>query len=300
MKKQLLFLLIIVFAIGNVIAQEEESKPKKKKERPVRSMFESSVLIDEQTSITPIKNTLEMHIQHRFGLIKTNGASDLFGVYAPSANTRMGLNYSVLNNLMIGYGITKKNMYNDFQVKWAALRQTRSGSIPLNLVVYANMAIDGRNKSTFGTDYQFANRLSYFTQIIVGRKFNEWFSMELNFSYSHYNAVPAETIDVKGYEHSVFGAGTHMRFKFSPQSSIIIMYSSPIFIQSMAENTEVQNDWSGNFGLGYEVATSTHAFQIFITTANGIIPQDIYMYNTNKFDESEIRFGFNITRLWNF
>ena len=68
----------------------------------------------------------------------------------------------------------------------------------------------------------------------------------------------------------------------------------------MAENTEVQNTWSPNFGIGYEVATSTHAFQIFVTTANGIVPQDIYMYNTSEFDKSEIRFGFNITRLWNF
>ncbi len=300
MKKQLIFLLIAIFSIGVVIGQGDESKPEKKKERPVRSMFESSILIDDQTTIIPVKNTLVMHIQHRFGLIKTNGASDLFGIYAASANTRMGLNYSILDNLSVGYGITRKNMYNDFQVKWAFLKQTRSGSVPLNLAVYANMAIDGRKESTFGDDYEFANRLSYFTQLIAGRKFNEWFSMELSVSYTHYNAVPTETINVKGYEHSVFGAGGHMRFKFSPQSSILLMYSSPIFIEGMAQNTEVMNTWSPNFGLAYEVATSTHAFQIFVTTANGIVPQDIYMYNTSELGNSEIRFGFNITRLWGF
>jgi outer membrane receptor protein involved in Fe transport len=290
----------MIFSIGVAIGQNDESKPEKKKERPVRSMFESSVLIDDQTSVIPIKNTLVMHIQHRFGLIKTNSASDLFGIYAPSANTRMGLNYSILNNLMVGYGITKKNMYNDFQVKWAFLRQTRSGNIPLNLAVYANMAIDGRKNSVFGDDYEFANRLSYFTQLIVGRKFNEWFSMEVNVSYTHFNAVPTEKINVTGYEHSVFGAGGHVRFKFSAQSSIVLLYSAPIFIEGMAENTDVLNDWSPNVGIGYEVATSTHAFQIFVTTADGIVPQDIYMYNTSKLGESEIRFGFNITRLWGF
>ncbi len=298
MKKQLIFLFIAIFSIGVVVGQGDESKPEKKKQRPVRSMFESSILIDDQTSIIPVKSTLVMHIQHRFGLIETNGASDLFGIYAASANTRMGLNYSILDNLSVGYGITRKNMYNDFQVKWAFLKQTRSGSVPLNLAVYANMAIDGRKNSTFGDDYEFANRLSYFTQLIAGRKFNEWFSMELSVSYSHFNAVPAETIDVKGYEHSVIGAGGHMRFKFSPQSSILLMYSSPIFIEGMAQNTDVMNKWSPNFGLAYEVATSTHAFQIFVTTANGILPQDIYMYNTSELKDSEIRFGFNITRLW--
>lgn len=300
MKKQLLFLLAIIFSIGIVMGQDDESKPSKKKKRPVRSMFESSVLIDDQTSVTPTKNTLEMHIQHRFGLIKTNGASDLFGIYAPSSNTRMGLNYSILDNLVVGYGITRKNMYNDFNIKWAFLRQTRSGNIPINLAVYANAAIDGRNNSVFGTDYQFANRLSYFTQLIIGRKFNEWFSLEVNVSYSHFNAVQTDSINVKGYEHSVLGVGGHMRFKFSPQSSIVIMCSSPIFIEGMAENTEVMNNWSPNFGIAYEVATSTHAFQIFVATSDGILPQDIYMYNTSKLKNTEIRFGFNITRLWNF
>jgi len=299
MKKKLILALAMLFSFGLVIAQDDEGK-KQKKDKPIRPMFESGILIDGQTSVIPIKNTLEMHIQHRFGVIKDNGASDFFGIYAPSANTRMGLNYSLRNNLMIGYGITRKNMYNDFQVKWKFLQQTRSGSMPVNLAVYGNMAIDGRNKSVYGDDYTFANRLSYFGQVIVGRKFNGWFSMELNASYTHYNAVKSDEVNVKGYEHDIIGVGGHMRFKFSPQSSILIMYTAPIFIEGMAENQEVMNTWYSNLGIAYEVATSTHAFQIFVTTANGIIPQDIYMYNTSKWTETEIRFGFNITRLWNF
>jgi len=226
MKKHLILIFAMLFSFGLVTAQDEEA-PKKKKDRPVRSMFESSVLIDDQTSIIPVKNTLEMHIQHRFGLLKENGISDLFGIYAPSANTRMGLNYSILDNLMVGYGITRKNMYSDFQVKWTFLRQTRKNTIPLNLAVYANMAIDGRNNSEFGDDYEFVNRLSYFTQLIIGRKFAEWFSLELNASFIHYNAVksndypnPPDTINA-GYDHDAIGIGGHMRFKFSPQSSIL-------------------------------------------------------------------------------
>ena len=246
-----------------------------------------------------------MLIQHRFGIIKDNGLSDFLGIYAPSANTRMGMNYSILDNLMVGYGITRKNMYNDFQVKWAFLRQTRSGKIPLTLTVYANLAIDGRNKDVFETStadstYKFSNRFSYFTQLMIGRKFAEWFSLELSVSWTHYNAVKAEIPNTKGYEHDVLGVGGHMRFKFSPQSSILVMYTAPIFIEGLSENYEVMNTWYANLGVAYEVATSTHAFQIFVTTANGIIPQDIYMYNTSQWTKGEIRFGFNITRLWSF
>ena len=299
MKKHLVLVLAMLFSFGLIIAQDEEA-PKKRKERPVKDMFASDLAIDDQTSVIPDKKTLEMQIQHRFGLIKDNGIKDLFGIYAPSANTRMGINYSILDNLMVGYGITRKNMYSDFQIKWAFLRQTRSGKIPLTLTVYANMAIDGRNESVFGEDYNFANRFSYFTQLMIGRKFTDWFSLELHASFTHYNATDANIANYDGYDHDVIGWGGHMRFKFTSQSSIVITYSNPVYIESISDNQITQNKFYSNFGIAYEVATATHAFQIFATTANGIIPQDIYMYNTSDWTKGEFRFGFNITRMWGF
>lgn len=298
MMKQIFTIILSLALISQLsYAQEQEEQ---KKDRPIRPPFESGIFIDNQTTVVPVKNTFESHIQHRFGLINNNGLSDLYGIYAPSANTRMGFNYSITDDIMIGYGITRLNMYSDFQIKWNFLKQTRKNTIPISIAAYANMAIDGRNKSEFEPDYDFGNRLSYFTQIIVGRKFSEVFSIELNASFTHYNSVPAVTANVEGYEHDVIGIGGHFRIKFSPQSSIMIMYNTPLDIKSMQENSTVLNKWTSDFGIGYEVATSTHAFQIFLATSNGIIPQHIYMYNTDELGEAEFRFGFNITRLWNF
>ncbi len=300
------FFCLILFS-GYLFAQDIPPVTKtKKKDRPVRSMFESGMLIDGQTSVTPIKKTFEMVIQHRFGIIKTNGISDLFGIYAPSSNTRMGFNFSILDNLQIGYGITRKNMYSDFHMKWAFLRQTRSGKIPLNLAIYANMAIDSRNKTEFGTDYRFSNRLSYFTEVIAGRKFNDWLSVEIKFNFTHFNTVssndypnPPDTIPA-GYNHDVIGVGGHARFKFSPQSAFLIMYTQPLNIKGLNEKEEIWNTRYANVGIAYEVSTSTHVFQIFATVSNGIIPQEIYLFNSSQWAKGEFRLGFNITRLWNF
>jgi hypothetical protein len=301
MKKYIILFLISVFSLGIVFAQNDENPPpKKKQDKPVRGYFDSGLIIDDQTSWTPSAKTLELQIQHRFGLIKENGASDLWGIYAAQANSRMGLNYTILDNLLVGYGITRKNMYSDFQVKWTFLRQSRSDKMPLNVAVYANMAIDGRNKSVFGEDYQFANRLSYFTQLIVGRKFTDWFTLELHASFTHYNAVEADIPNVVGWDHDVFGWGGHARFKFTPQSSFLIMYTAPVYINSLSENNETQNPFKSNFGFGYEVAVGTHVFQVFVTTANGIIPQDIYMFNNSDWTDGEFRFGFNIINMWSF
>ena len=306
MKRHILFFLVMIFGFGVVIAQEEDAqKPKKKKDKPISETFNCGLLIDEQTCALSEKKTLEMQIQHRFGLIKDNGISDLYGVYAPSANTRMGLNYSILDNLMVGYGITRKNMYSDFQVKYNILQQTRKNTIPVTVTLYGNMAIDGRNKTVFNTatadsTYKFANRLSYFTQVMVSRKFNDWFSFSVNGSFTHYNTVKADTAGVKGMNHDQIGVGFMGRFKFSPQSSIVFHYSIPLDITSIKENTMVTNKPKSNFGIGYQVATATHAFEIFISASNGIIPQDTYMYNTSDWTDGEFRIGFNITRLWGF
>lgn len=296
----------MIFGIGVVTAQDEESKaPKKRKDRPVSEMFGSGILIDEQTASMPEAKTLEFDIQHRFGLIKTNGMSDLYGIYAPSANTRMGLNYSIMDNLLVGYGITRKNMYSDFQVKYNLLEQTRKNTIPVSVTLYANMAIDGRNKDVFNTStadstYKFSNRLSYFTQVIVSRKITDWFSLAVNGSFTHYNSVTADTAGIRGMNHDKIGVGFMGRLKFSPQSSIVFHYSIPLDIKGMSENTVVTNTSLPNFGIGYQVATATHAFEIFITTSNGIIPQDNYLMNSTDWTDGEFRIGFNITRLWGF
>ena len=291
MKCKLILLLVLLQGFG--FAQEEEAAIPK--DKPVRSPFESGILIDNQTSVIPTKGTLEMLIQHRFGKMN-NGIKDVWGIYSPGANIRIGFNYSILDNLNIGYGLTKKNMYSDFSVKWNILQQTRKNTVPIAVTVYGNMAIDGRNDQTFGNNYKFTNRFSYFSQLIIGRKFTDWLTVQATASYSHYNKV------AEGKDHDKIGVGFYGRIKFSPQSAFIFQYDVPLKISSISEQPEFIDPALPNLAFGYEVSTSTHAFQIYITTADGILPQDIYMYNLNDYRDgtSGLMFGFTITRLWSF
>lgn len=294
MKKIFNFIIISLVTLfmvnGSLFAQKETTKA----EKPVRAPFESGILIDNQTSVVATPKTLELLIQHRFGNINSNGISDLYGIYAPGANIRMGLNYTLINNLMIGYGITKKNMYSDFQAKYTLFEQTRSNSMPVAITLYGNMAIDGRDESVFGLDYKFSNRLSYFGQLIVGRKFNDMISLQVNTSFTHYNSVDSL------YDHDKIGVGISGRIKISAQSSIIFQYDVPLKIKNISEQHEFLNPSLPNLGLGWEISTSTHAFQVYLSTANGIVPQDIYMNNQNDFLNGDFMIGFTITRLWSF
>lgn len=294
MKKFLIVIISIVFTVSSAYTQEEE----KKKDKPVRSPFGSGILIDNQTCEIPTTKTLEMLIQHRFGKMD-NGIKDIWGIYSPGANIRIGFNYIILDNLMIGYGLTSRKMQSDFQVKWNILQQTRKNTIPVAVALYGNMAIDGRdreNEGIWGVNYKFSNRLSYFGQLIVGRKFTDWLSIQLTASYTHYNLVDSTS------DHDKIGFGINGRAMLSPQSSLIFQYDVPLKIKKISEQHEFINPPKPNFAFGWEISTSTHAFQIYITTADGILPQEIYMFNQNDWTKgfSDLMFGFTITRLWSF
>lgn len=291
MKPAIIILTIIFLTYYSLIAQEESTA--KPKDRPVRTPFESGYLIDNQTTVIPSPKTLEYIIQHKFGHVN-NGLTDLFGIYAPGANIRMGLNYVPYKNLQLGYGLTRLNMYSDFSVKYTILEQTRRNSVPVAVGVFATMAIDGRNEKVYGKNYNFANRFSYFSQLIVGRRFNDWLSVQANASFTHYNAVDS-LID-----HDKIAIGFNGRIKFSPQSSILFQYDHPLKIKGISEHREFTKPSKPNLGIGWEIRTSTHAFHIYVSSADGLVPQYNALYNQNDFGKGDLMFGFSITRLWSF
>lgn len=288
MKKTLIYIIVFIIGVGNLFAQEKE----KKKDKPVRAPFESGILIDNQTVYIPTAKTLEFIIEHRFGEMN-NGISDLWGVYAPS-NIRLGMNYCVTDKLMLGFGTAKDKKLQDFRIKYNILEQTRQNTIPIAVTFYGNMAIDARNKEVFGRNYEFTNRLSYFAQIIIARKINHVFSVQFAPSFSHINAVDSL------YEHDKIALSFSGRARISPQSSIIFNYDQPLDLKSLYESNEPAFKPKSNLAIGWEISTSTHAFQLFISTAKWLNPQYNIMENANDWTDGDIMIGFNITRLWSF
>jgi hypothetical protein len=276
---------------------QEEVTDEKPVARPERPAFESGLLFDQATTTLQPSKTLEMIIQHRFGTMD-NGITDLYGIWAPS-NIRLGLNYSILDNLMVGVGATKFNKMQDIQIKYNVLQQTRSNSIPVTVSLHEVIGIDGSAESKFGKNYAFSNRFSYYTQIIVSHRFNNMFSLQVAPSFTHYNSMDSI------YDHDRFAISFAGRVKFSPQSSLLVSGDFPLHLQGISEHTEKVNDANDilakpNICIGLEVSTSTHAFHVYIGSSQGILPQENIMFNKNNFFDGNIILGLNITRLWNF
>lgn len=296
-------MILLGFIVSYTFAQNSDEK-----DTPVTSTFASGYLIDNQTVVIPDVKTLEYAIQHKFGSMD-NGLSDFWGIYSPGANVRLGLNYVFAKNFQLGIGQTKKNMYTDINAKWLVLQQTEKNKMPVSLALYGVMGVDGRNANTFGIGrvkhsvadaprylISTADRLSYFSQVIVGRKFNDWLSLQAAASFTHYNMVEM------GYDHDAVALHFNGRIKFSDQSSFIFNYDQPLKIVSILEQSEWIDDNHSlpNLCFGVEIATYTHAFQIYVGTADGIIPQDVVMNNRNDWTNKGLAIGFTITRLWMF
>ncbi|MBL7968793.1 MAG: hypothetical protein JNK09_17440 [Prolixibacteraceae bacterium] len=313
MKKNILFTFILsLISVFSFAQQEATETTAKEKDYPVSAVFESGTLIDAQTTVIPEVKTLEMIIQHKFANID-NGVSDLWGLYGAGTNIRLALNYVPVKNFQIGAGITKRYMTTDLNAKWNVLQQTRKNTIPVSVSLFGVVGIDGRNfddieevhiASPVGevNSVGFSDRLSYFSQLIVSRKFTERLSLQAGVSFSHYNMVDYQKTG-KPYDHDKVGVHVSGRLKVSNQGSIIVNYDHPLKISQISE----MNEWNDNYphpnpnlAFGYEVSTGTHAFQIYMASTTSILPQENMMWNLNEMSSKGFAIGFVITRLWAF
>jgi hypothetical protein len=295
-------LCIIAFLFSGFVHAQEETADK-----PVYPPFETSLLIDNQTTVTPYKGSFSMEIQHRFSQIKE--VADLFGIYG-SANTRLGFSYGVTDRIMLGLGTTRSYMQQDLEWKYSILRQTQSGRVPVSLTYYGNVVLDAREGKYFGSEedymasdssrydrvhfpYPFVARFSYLNQLIVSRKLGEKVGLRLAPTFVYYNAVPA------GYRNANLSLNVGGRFQVLGFHSIIFEYDQPLLQpEDVVEDGEVVTEAKKiypNIALGVEIGTSTHSFRLFVSNYNAIVKNRSAAFNDRNPLDGDFQFGFNIT-----
>jgi hypothetical protein len=150
------------------------------------------------------------------------------------------------------------------------------------------MAIDTRKEDKREEVHHSTDRISYFHQILIGRKFNNWLSVQLAPSVTHFNIVE----NSRNHDHYAVAFGSQV--KLTNNMSFLLNIDQPITKHSA-------NNPNPNVSFGIQMATSSHAFQIFLGNSNKIMPQETNFNNNNnysdKFTENFV-IGFNITRLW--
>ncbi len=294
--KKVIIVLVLIITIHPMNAQENLEE----QDELITNIFNYGMLINSQTTeITP-KGTFELRIQHRFGELDLNDFGNSvvqeFLGFDGSANIRFGFVYAPSHKLQLGIGRTKINKMIDLEGKYRVMRQKEVGA-PISVTLYFNTAIStidfpevGPNEffADFETPFEYKNshRFSYNSQLLLSKKIGETLSFELNPTFIYQNLVPP------GYKNLTLATSIGCRFRTGITSSILFEYA--------AKFNNRKDNFKNPISLGYEIATSGHAFQIIIATTNQIIEQSVYSSRTLDYTDGKLLIGFNIRRtFWN-
>lgn len=246
--------------------------------------FKTNRIINLHSLESPAEGVFDFKISHRFNTI-SNGFYDLFGL--DGATIRLGGDYGVTDNLTIGAGRSTIEKAYDAYIKYRILRQ-RSGkkNVPLTLAWMSSVAVNTLRWADPDRDNLFSSRLSYVHQMIIGRKFNETFTLQLSPTLVHRNLVRT-----KMEKNNVIAMGAGGRVKLNNRVALNAEY---IYVPS----GQLANGFTNSLSVGFDIETGGHVFQLHFTNSRSMIEKGFITETTGSWLDGDIHFGFNISRVF--
>lgn len=288
----------------DLLKQLETNEPKKTVY--TYATFKSTRVITGHSVENIGKGVLDVRILHRFGPLNM-GISNFFGL--DYASMRMGFDYGITNNIMVGIGHSTWQKTYDALIKIKLLRQS-SGAVnmPFTLSFLSTIAIrtelakqdhiipdiPRRVHTTFG------DKTSYVEQILIGRKFSKNFSMQLMPTYIfHHNKIDSVNKYTFNRDSLVYGPkrkntlalGIAGRLKITKRLSLTAEYYYQ-FPDGKPDNV------FNSVSVGIDIETGGHVFQLHFTNSNGMTEKSFITDTDDKWKKGYVRFGFNISRVF--
>jgi hypothetical protein len=284
--RSLLILFALLFA-GKIFAQQPDllslvgnDKPKKEY---VYNAFKSPRVIMSHSMEMLRPGVLDFRILHRFGRV-SGGAYEFFGLDGP-ANVRLGLDYGITDNLMIGIGRSTFNKELDGFVKYRLIHQAKGpGAMPFTLAAVVGTTLTTLKWSDPARQNYYTSRLAHYGQIIIGRKFSEGFTFQVMPSVLHRNLVP--TVNDP---NDLYAVGFGGRLKLSRRVSLNADYHYII-------NPNRANGYYNPLSVGFDIETGGHVFQLHFTNSKGMNERAFLGATEYTWTKGDVFFGFNISR----
>jgi lipopolysaccharide assembly outer membrane protein LptD (OstA) len=165
------------------------------------------------------------------------------------------------------------------------LKQKLQNGSPISITSYHAVFANSIHWASPERENIFSSRLSYAHQIMIARKFNQSFSLQLTPTYIHRNLVELESIN-----NDYLALGVGGRYKLTKRISVNAEY----FHQLERPNENFTNSLS----MGFDIETGGHVFQLHVTNSQGMFERAFIGETTGKWSEGDIYFGFNISRVF--
>lgn len=241
--------------------------------------FKALQIVTGQSTKLTAKKEWYIVVAHRFGDVST-GFKNFFGL--DDASTKLGVIYGVTDGISLSLSRETNMKTFEFGAKYKLLKQ--NDDVPVDVVGYNVMALNTDLKKESYPYLKFGDRLSYLTQALISRRFNDQFSLQLSPSYVYKNLYEPSVEN-----NSQFLTGLGGRYKISKRISINAEY----FV-----NFDHHSFYKNPLSLGMDIETGGHVFQLLFS--NSQLNSDIgYLTNaTGKWEKGQIFFGFNLYRVF--
>jgi hypothetical protein len=297
--KKILSLLVISFGfLAYAVAQDAPATENKEAPAPkfARATFNSSRVINMQSTEIVSKGALEFMINHHFSNIINKGAGadnvgQLFGLNSGIAHTYLSFAYSPLDWLNLGVAAAGSSKYEGW-AKFRLLRQqTGAKNIPVSVSLYSmanvNVARD--------PDVDFAgNRFAFVNQLLIARKLTSNLSLELIPSWIHYNIVPYGINN----SNEIFSLGLAGKYKIKSKMNLTFEYSRQfnMFENIISKSGSIINYQPDLVSAGIEINTGGHLFQFFVGSTTESSSLNQLTKNNSSIKDGNFAFGFTINR----
>ncbi|CAH0994255.1 hypothetical protein EMA8858_00364 [Emticicia aquatica] len=293
---KLLFSIIFVFCTYIAFSQDDLmdvlNKELPKQTTYATATFKSTRVINGQSIETVAKNHLDFRISHRFGTINS-GYKELWGL--DQSRIRLGLEYGITDNLMVGVGRSSYQKTYDYFMKWKVVKQSSGArKMPISVAVFFSDATNTMDTSTDLPFYNNLERQSYTTQILIARKFNDRLSLQLSPTIIHNNKTES-FLD----QNTIYALGAGGRIKLNKRTSFNIEYFY-VPTSIMQGKTQLDPLKTNNLSVGFDIETGGHVFQLHVSNSRGMIEKQFITATADSWANGGIYYGFNISRIFSF
>jgi hypothetical protein len=290
----------IAYAQDDLLALVNKNEPVKK--QFINNAFKSSRVINGHSMEFIGKGIMDFRILHRFGEINS-GINNLYGL--DQANMRIGFDYGLTKDLTVGFGRSNVNKEWDGFIKYRPIQQSTGGkgSSPVSLILVTGMTLSTTPWADPLRKNFFTSRMNYYNQIIIGRKFSEKFSLQLSPTHVHLNLVPFNI-----YSNDIFAMGIGSRLKITKRTAFVVDYHYIIKPDMFNFEDDEEGSSGGNsaqfnnminpLSIGFDIETGGHVFQLHFSNSTGMNEKAFITNTTKSWGKGEIRFGFNLSRVF--
>lgn len=286
MRKTLLILSlafsIFTYAQDDLLDELEAEIEQPKESNFASSAFKGLKIVNFESTKLASKDDLYFIVSHRFGTIE-NGIDDFFGL--DNAVTKLLFLYGVNEWLNVGFARSSLQKTYGAHIKYRLVHQQKNG-FPFTIVGYNLVTANTELSKALLPNLEFANRLSYTSQILISRKFNKNFSLELAPSLLHENFVA-----FNDQENTQFILGFGGRHKLNKRWSLNADYGWHL---NRADGSPFKNSLS----IGFDLETGGHVFQLHFTNAQPMFENGFLGNGNGDWSDGTVFFGFNLSRVF--